>query len=183
RRGPTPPVEWLSAKDQRAARSDPLTPPGTLRKVGPSLRRLDEKVDEKWLLSWIKNPRGFRPDTKMPHFYGLSTNNEEYLKENETGQEGYPNAEINSIAYYLRRESRGYLRGEDSTHAVVRLHLEQLQKELVRGKRPDNGGERPWNDKDQKDLETLMIRLRDLSLMAHPTARVQINNTVANIQS
>ncbi|MBI1918606.1 MAG: c-type cytochrome, partial [Planctomycetes bacterium] len=179
---PTPPLEWLSARDQRAARADPLNPPGTLRKVGPSLRRLDEKVDDKWLLSWIKNPRGYRPDTKMPHFYGLSTNNEQYLKENETGQEDYPNAEIHSIAFYLRTESRGYLGGEDSTRALVRLHLEQMQKELVRGKRPAPGGERAWTDKDQKDLENLTIRHRDLSLMAHPTAREQINDTTARIQ-
>src|SRR5262249_30603704 len=105
---PTPPIEWLSPKDQRAPRPDPPNPPGTMRKVGPSLRRLDEKVDDKWLLSWIKNPRGFRPDTRMPHFYDLSTNNHEYLKENNPAQEKYPDAEIHAIAYYLRTESSKY---------------------------------------------------------------------------
>ncbi|HKB36210.1 MAG TPA: hypothetical protein VKD72_07130, partial [Gemmataceae bacterium] len=90
---PTPPIEWLPPKEQRTARSDPLNPPGTQRKVGPSLRRLDEKVDPKWLLSWIKGPRNFRADTKMPHFYGLSTNNAEHLKNSGTGQEAYPDAE------------------------------------------------------------------------------------------
>src|SRR5262245_16792342 len=196
---PTPPLEWLPPQEQRDARKDPLNPPGTLRKVGPSLRRLDEKVDEKWLLSWIKNPRGFRPDTKMPHFYGLSTNNEEYLKETtkdtDQRQDLFPDAEIHSLAYYLRTESRRYLGGdeltrfirlkaltgfdltgfvplEDSTRALVRRHLEQMQEELIDGKRrlPDVG-ERAWTEKDQKELENLTIRFRDLSLMAHPTER------------
>src|SRR5262249_15180900 len=141
------------------ARADPLNLPGTLRKVGPSLRRLDEKVDPQWLLSWIKSPRGYRPDTKMPHFYGLSTNNEDYLKENEPGQVAYPDAEIHSIAYYLRTESQAYLGekgqgGEDSTHAAVRRKVKELQGELRKGKRPDPGGsEHDWNDKDQKELE------------------------------
>src|SRR5262249_46380248 len=139
---PTPPLEWLPPQEQRAARADPLNPPGTLRKVGPSLRRLDEKVDPKWLLSWIKSPRGYRPDTKMPDFYGLSTNNEDYLKENEPGQVPYPDAEIHSIAYYLRTESKNYLgeKGEDSTHAAVRRRVKELQGELKEGKGPDPGG-------------------------------------------
>ncbi len=35
-------------------------------KAGPSLRKVANKVDEKWLMEWIKNPRGYLPHTKMP---------------------------------------------------------------------------------------------------------------------
>src|SRR5262249_40557737 len=108
---PTPPLEWLPPEEQREARSDPQNPPGPMRKVGPSLRRLADKVDEKWLYSWIKDPRGYRPDTKMPHFYGQSTNNEKYLAaedkdraESDPKQAAFPDAEVRAIAYYLLSE-------------------------------------------------------------------------------
>ena len=44
--------------------------PGRLRKVGPSLRHLDSKVDYTWLYSWIRRPADFRPTTRMPQFFG-----------------------------------------------------------------------------------------------------------------
>ena len=43
--------------------------PGQLRKVGPSLRHLDSKVDYDWLYSWIRRPADFRPTTRMPQFF------------------------------------------------------------------------------------------------------------------
>lgn len=45
--------------------------PGKLRKVGPSLRYVASKLDVAFLEDWISNPRNFRPDTKMPRFFGL----------------------------------------------------------------------------------------------------------------
>jgi cytochrome c551/c552 len=44
--------------------------PGRYRKVGPSLRHLDSKVDFAWLYSWIRKPSDFRPSTRMPQFFG-----------------------------------------------------------------------------------------------------------------
>ncbi|HEY4235325.1 MAG TPA: PDZ domain-containing protein, partial [Lacipirellulaceae bacterium] len=44
--------------------------PGRYRKVGPSLRHLDSKVDFAWLYSWIRRPADFRPSTRMPQFFG-----------------------------------------------------------------------------------------------------------------
>ncbi|HZT79344.1 MAG TPA: c-type cytochrome, partial [Gemmataceae bacterium] len=92
-----------------------------MRKVGPSLYRIAEKTNGSWARKWVHSPRGFRPDTKMPHFYGLSTNNPDYLakEDREIGREKHPqadlpDAEMYAIAYYLFRESRGYLGGEDS---------------------------------------------------------------------
>src|SRR5262249_9454037 len=65
---PAPALEYLSPAEQVKAKSDPLNPPGTYRKVGPGLRRLAEKTNEEWTRKWIHSPRGFREDTKMPHF-------------------------------------------------------------------------------------------------------------------
>jgi len=52
----------------RTSQSDrrPLNPPGTMRKVGPSVYRLAEKTNEDWVRHWVKAPRDFRPDTRMP---------------------------------------------------------------------------------------------------------------------
>jgi cytochrome c551/c552 len=44
--------------------------PGRYRKVGPSLRHLDSKVDFTWLYAWIRKPSDFRPSTRMPQFFG-----------------------------------------------------------------------------------------------------------------
>jgi len=41
------------------------------RKVGPSLRRIASKVDPSWLVRWIKQPKNYLPETRMPYF-GLS---------------------------------------------------------------------------------------------------------------
>jgi len=45
--------------------------PGRYPKVGPSLRYVASKNDLPFLYSWIKNPRDYRPSTKMPTFFGL----------------------------------------------------------------------------------------------------------------
>lgn len=99
-----PPLEQMSPADRMKALADPLNPPGTQRKVGPSLNRLVEKTNEDWVKAWIKAPRGFRPDTKMPHFYMQANNSPEALA--GTGQEKFPDAEINAIAYYLLTKSK-----------------------------------------------------------------------------
>ena len=39
-----------------------------LRKAGPDLTRIQEKVQPGWLVSWIKRPRDYNPRTKMPFF-------------------------------------------------------------------------------------------------------------------
>ncbi len=35
-------------------------------KMGPSLRRVADKVPPEWMIAWIKDPKAFRPKTKMP---------------------------------------------------------------------------------------------------------------------
>lgn len=38
------------------------------RKPGPDLTRINTKVERPWLLAWLRNPRPFRADTRMPDF-------------------------------------------------------------------------------------------------------------------
>jgi mono/diheme cytochrome c family protein len=41
---------------------------GDLPKPAPYLRRISAKVNPEWLVSWIENPQGYRPHTRMPNF-------------------------------------------------------------------------------------------------------------------
>ena len=61
---PDPPLESLSPEERAKKLSDAANPPGTYRKVGPSLQRVAEKTNESWARQWIKAPRDFRPDTQ-----------------------------------------------------------------------------------------------------------------------
>ncbi len=45
--------------------------PGDQRRPGPSLRFINDKVDQVFLYDWINNPRHFRDTTRMPRFFGL----------------------------------------------------------------------------------------------------------------
>lgn len=55
----------------------------SLPKPAPDLRSIASKVDETWAMKWLKDPRGFRPSTKMPQFWDLAnTSDLEYLKRN-----------------------------------------------------------------------------------------------------
>ena len=38
------------------------------KKVGPALLRIASKVDTSWLYRWIKNPKEYLPETRMPDF-------------------------------------------------------------------------------------------------------------------
>jgi mono/diheme cytochrome c family protein len=163
---PQPALELLTAAEQERAKSDPTNPPGTLRKVGPSLRRLAEKTNELWTRKWVYDPRGFRPDTKMPHFYNHSTSKVENLPDD---QKPFPAAEVNAIAHYLLTESKASLRGQDTYRQALlagRKNLHELQTELTKG---------ALSDKDMKELSDVSRRFVDLALLSAPTQARSIN--------
>jgi cbb3-type cytochrome oxidase cytochrome c subunit len=123
---PNPPLEDLTPTERTKLESDPENPPGTLRKVGPSLYRVSEKTNPAWATRWIRSPRGFRPDTKMPHFYGLSNNHPDVLPED---QKKFPDAEINSVAYYLFQASDQYLRDVAAQHKADEQNPQAAQED------------------------------------------------------
>ena len=68
------------------------------RQVGPNLGHLGSKVSRDWALKWIKNPHAFRPDTRMPRYYGLTNND-------ARGDWPKNHAEIHAITHYLFSKS------------------------------------------------------------------------------
>ncbi len=62
--------------------------------VGPNLSHVKFKVAPDWIRRWILDPHAFRPDSRMPRFYGLTNNG---------APEDWPknHAEVNAIVHYL----------------------------------------------------------------------------------
>ena len=78
-------------------------PPGTMHKVGPSLRDLAGRLDAMFLDNWIGDPTDFRPSTRMPRLYGLH----EHLEGQALKEAGrFEAVEIRAIRQYLLAESR-----------------------------------------------------------------------------
>src|SRR5205823_5171052 len=61
---PDPPLDSLAPEERAKRLADTANPPGTFRKVGPTLQRIAEKTNEGWVRQWVKAPRDFRPDTR-----------------------------------------------------------------------------------------------------------------------
>jgi len=83
-----------------------IKPLESRRKAGPDLARINEKVDRKWVAKWIKDPKSFRHNTRMPSFFGQSNNSEpDDIKRNDT--------EIYTIAEYLFQDGEKMSRKND----------------------------------------------------------------------
>ena len=76
--------------------------PGTQRKVGPSLRHVGSKLSYEFLVSWIANPKNFRPDTRMPRFFGLW----DHLEAGRPGRVAEVRADRNSCACRIPAQSQ-----------------------------------------------------------------------------
>ncbi len=63
-------------------------------KAGPSLAGLAGKTTSDWAFKWIKNPKAFRPTTRMPRFFDLDNTSEPYDLERN-------NVEADAIVSYL----------------------------------------------------------------------------------
>jgi cbb3-type cytochrome oxidase cytochrome c subunit len=95
--GPDMRLEPNSPQDARG------TAPGTMRKVGPSLRDVAGRLDARFLENWIGNPSDFRPEARMPRFYGLH----EHLEGPSLAKaRRFEAVEIRAIAEYLLAASR-----------------------------------------------------------------------------
>ncbi len=68
------------------------------RQVGPNLAHVGSKSSKEWVLKWIKNPHAFRPDSRMPRFYGVTNNSSPKDRPKS-------DAEIHAITHYLFAKS------------------------------------------------------------------------------
>lgn len=57
----------LRSKEQQVA-ADLASLDLEVKKVGPNLKEASAKLKPAWIIGWLKDPRAFRPTTKMPRF-------------------------------------------------------------------------------------------------------------------
>ncbi len=69
------------------------------RQVSRTSPHLASKVSRDWTAKWIKNPHAFRPDSRMPRFYGVSNND-------SPADAPKNDAEIQAITHYLFATSK-----------------------------------------------------------------------------
>ena len=79
--------------------------PGGLPKPGPALRYIGTKADHKFLYDWVKNPRHFRPSSRMPVFFGQFDHLEGEPKQKEKTQR-LEVVEIQSMVTFLLNQSQ-----------------------------------------------------------------------------
>ena len=96
--------------------------PGSFRKVGPSLRHLNSKVDYNWVYSWIRKPSDFRPTTRMPQFFlnheHLNNTDKAFTIHDAEGKEvkitdleytkRFENIEVRALAQFLLADSQPF---------------------------------------------------------------------------
>ncbi len=96
--------------------------PGAMRKVGPSLRYLNAKVNPEFVYGWIMEPSDFRPSTRMPQFFGqyghfLPYTAEESEDYNEPGHtQNLEQVEALAMTHYLQSISQEF--GHDAQPTV-----------------------------------------------------------------
>ena len=70
-----------------------------IRGVGPDLTTIASKLDREWARRWLREPRGFKSEARMPQFWFNSNNN--------APQDAARNyAEINAVVEFLYSKSR-----------------------------------------------------------------------------
>jgi len=80
--------------------------PGIMRRAGPSLRYVKDKLAAPFLADWIRQPSHFRPSTRMPQFFGLT----DHLPQHGAGDmsEQFEPLEVLAISHYLLSSSQDY---------------------------------------------------------------------------
>ena len=57
--------------DRQRSLAEEQPAPGTMRKVGPTLRGISGKLEAPFIRNWIGGPADFLPSTRMPQFFGM----------------------------------------------------------------------------------------------------------------
>jgi len=102
--------------------------PGKLRKPGPALRFVKDKLNEDFLYDWIREPKGFRPTTRMPQFFGLWNHLE---GESESTARQYEPVEILGIVSYLQQYSQPFNYIDPPQGISQSMHDEQVERGKV----------------------------------------------------
>jgi cytochrome c2 len=105
--------------------------PGKLRKVGPSLRHVADKLDYDFLYSWVRRPQDFRPNTKMPQFFGLHKHLDHDSAETT---QAWEQIEIQGVVEYLLDKSQKWDADDEGGNLIQQASVERGKHQFeVRG--------------------------------------------------
>jgi len=76
------------------------------RRVGPDLTYVAEKLRPDFVQQWVTKPQGFRPSTRMPHFFQQENNRAESANKFDTDPVKRTETEVAAITKYLFTVSR-----------------------------------------------------------------------------
>ncbi len=102
--------------------------PGTMRKLGPTLRGVAAKLDARFMESWIRDPTDFRPDTRMPRFFVL---HEHLDGQSLKDARRFEAVEVRALSEYILGASPPFERIEPEHHK----HISAEPASVERGKR------------------------------------------------
>lgn len=121
--GPDLRLEPNSPEELAAMLADPNIIPGTMRKVGPSLRHIASKTTPEFIAYWTEEPKRFRPTTKMPQFFDLTNQHDAMAALLQP-------VEITAIAKYLESKSEefAYSKPQDGYEPDVKRGEELFSK-------------------------------------------------------
>lgn len=80
-------------------------------KVGPPLDEIATKAPKEWARKWVRNPKDFRADTRMPRFWGLANNAQHWEhifadgNRHEVDGEAWNATEVYAIVEWIYDES------------------------------------------------------------------------------
>ncbi|MCA8997406.1 MAG: c-type cytochrome, partial [Planctomycetaceae bacterium] len=97
--GPDMRLEPQTEEEARKIAADPNSIAGKMRKVGPSLRHIDNKTTPEFVAYWTADPQRFRPDTRMPKFFDLTNQHDALAGVMQP-------IELAAIARYLQTKSQ-----------------------------------------------------------------------------
>ncbi len=115
--------------------------PGTLRKVGPSLRHVSHKLTSQSLVQWIARPSRYRPSTRMPQVFGLWNHLADPHDRRDQGNASEPRPEQNlervevaSMVQFLLEYSQPFSYLEPAAEVTPVTTEADLQQQRERGK-------------------------------------------------
>src|SRR5262249_8031799 len=94
-----------------------------MRKPGPILTKIDSKLTQDWVKTWIRNPKAVKPTTWMPRFF--------YNSNNSSPEDAVRNeAEISAIAAYLFKNAEPHEFAVKNTKTGDAKNGEQIVKNI-----------------------------------------------------
>ena len=148
--------------------------------IGPDLTEIGSKVNPGWLLEWLKNPKHFRPSTRMPDFRleeedamaitsylwqnseGFESGEPQVFDEETIGEGAYLYESIGCLACHSELEEDGRIHGPNLSRIGDKSNYEYLVSWLLAPKAHQPKTKMPDMKLDEEDAKYVASFLMSL---------------------